>query len=60
MANKRLKSPIDLIHTAAFGGSGLTRSEYLGSEHAREWDMAEHAESLRRQQQAMEANAAGQ
>lgn len=58
LANKRLKSPVELIHSAAFGGSGLTTSEYLGSDHAREWAMAEHAEAMAKQQ-AMQANAPG-
>ena len=58
MNNQRLKSPIELFHTAAFGG-GLTRYEYTGSDVAREWDMEKHAQSLARQQAAVPMNAPG-
>lgn len=50
VAPTRLKSPAELFHTVAFGGKGLTTSEYVGSEHAREWDLAKHAEALTDQQ----------
>lgn len=46
----RIKSPAELFHNMAFGGKSLTTSEYIGSEHAREWDMAKHAEALANQQ----------
>ena len=46
----RIKSPIELLHSAAFGG-GLTKSEYMGSDHARDWDMARHAEAVAKQSQ---------
>lgn len=58
VAPTRIKSPAELFHNMAFGGKGLTTSEYMGSEHAREWDMAKHAEALANQQrQAAAADA---
>lgn len=45
----RVKSPIELMHGLAFGDRSLTKTEYRGSERAREWAMNEHAESMRRQ-----------
>ena len=54
----RLKSPIELMHNLAFGRGGLTTSEYVGSPKAREWAMAEHAESMARQQQQFAASLA--
>ncbi len=52
----RLQSPVDLLHSAAFGQSGLSGSGYKGSEHARDWD---RAEQLSRMQQQVAAPAPG-
>lgn len=44
-----LKSPSGLMRDLAFGGDGLTKARYGGSDHARDWAMQE--EAARRQQQ---------
>ncbi|MFK7820794.1 MAG: hypothetical protein AB8G99_18895 [Planctomycetaceae bacterium] len=55
----RIKSPIELMHSAAFGG-GLTKSEYTGSDHARDWAMAREAEAVAKQSQQFAASMAAE
>ncbi len=45
----RLRTPLEVMHGLVFGGD-LSSSEYIGSGHARDWAMAEHAESPANQQ----------
>lgn len=53
-----VQSPIEFIHAMAFGKTTGMQSEYTGSKEARDWAMAEHAESMARQQEQFFASMA--
>ena len=47
--NSTVKTPLEMFHDAQLGNYELTKTEYRGSDHAREWALEAQADEIAQQ-----------